>query len=111
MAYVLALDPRASAGMDVVRVLDAEHELLADAIMRGAGSVRLLRRIVDPDGDARFLPAEVVQAAHETADLREGLDPELRTALLPTLERLLALFDGARRAGTGVRAGAGPGGG
>jgi hypothetical protein len=79
------------------------HELLADAIVRGAGGLRLLRRLVDPDRAVEFRADEVRGALQELEVLREGLEEEERRALARTIERLEELFARAERARSGVR--------
>ena len=105
MAYDLRLE--GSGEPAGVRLLDDDHELLADVIMRGAGAVRLLRRLVDAGRSARFSREEAVPILHELADLEAGLSEPERSAVAAQLERLRALFERARERGAGVVASVG----
>ena len=103
MPYRIDLDGSAAGGEEVrIDLFPDDHDLLADAIMRGAGGVRLLRRLVDPAGDADFAAGEVVQVLHEIETLRDGLDEIEPQVVGRYLDRLQSLFGEARRRGVAV---------
>ena len=103
MAYRIEVVGSAGDETRSIDLLPDDHDLLADAIMRGAGGVRVLRRLVDPAGDADFAAGEVVQVLHEIETLREGLEPDELQAIGRHLDRLEVLFVEARRRGAAVR--------
>ena len=109
MAYTLEVEAGESGGEGAgrLRLSDAEHDALADAIMRSGPVARLLRRIVDPELGARFVPAEARLVLHELESLADGLDESDRERVAVTIASLRDLVETAVRAGASVRAEAG----
>jgi hypothetical protein len=89
-------------GPPVVDLPADDHEALADAIIRAAGGLRRLRRLVDAEREARFDPDDLPWARHELDVLADALEPEDRPLLLPWIDRLRAVFERGEREGRAV---------